>query len=738
MNIKYTAPKTNSASNWFNIISFEINGSVAYGVISLSGDDGFDAMRAGGLLIEQIQNALVEGDAADEDTLTLLKKALKESKRALLRMTENSEEIDASKIDVNIVLILLKENIAYFAKFDGGGIYVKRDNEIIDITNHLQDPTGLNQTFLGSGLINDNDKILLSTKYFDDKVIEGEFKNAEFQQPVTDHVLLMLGMEDEVAEKSNPVPVVQEEQIIEETSENDPIQDEVIQERKENDDVPIDTSDSEDESKGTFSNLFAKATSVVLVIKLFATNLFAKVKGKIPSKQTSIPNSSQSVSEDQGAFETVSQPRGSADENTFIHIVKSLTDKLIQLIKAIFAKIQRLFRRNNGRLKVKTGKGGLNFKIIIIAVLIVGGLLFLGGKSIKKNSEEKKTANQLEGYYSQTDEAVANATEIKDLNKTRAKSYIDEALSILDKASEIEDDQSKVDDKKSEVLGILDEINGVTVISDYDIMFDSITSYESDGLVDFAMLGSDLYILDSKKGTVYKVSSNKTEEQILDDGTFSKPYRIEGLSDNTLIVYDQEEGLIEVNPAKKEARKLAGMSTSTVGNIDELELYKLDNQDLIYSLRTDRSRVDKIQKISGGYAAPQLRLEDPSIAGAVDISIDGNIYILTNSSPGIIRYLGNNREDINIVGDELNFNGFTAFDASVYLSKFYILNKVDNKIIIVSKPDDQNTNNLPILSQLVYRGDKSLLTDMKEIHVSSDESSIYVLDGSRIIKIANK
>lgn len=738
MNIKYTAPKTNSASNWFNIISFEINGSVAYGVISLSGDDGFDAMRAGGLLIEQIQNSLMEMDSVEEDTLVLLKKALKEGKRALLRITENSEEIDASKIDVNIVLILIQDNIAYFAKFDGGGIYVKRDSEIIDITNHLQDPTGLNQTFLGSGLINDNDKILLSTKYFDDKTIEEEFKNAEFQQPIKDYVLLMLGMEEEVMQKANPVPIAQEESVIEETIENDQLEDQAIKTNNDDQSVSDEPEDLETESKSIFSTIFAKVTGIALALKLFFSNTINKAKGKVPSKQATTSTPKQTISEDQGAFEAVGETRGSSDENTLVHIIKSLVNKAIRLVKALFAKVQRLFKRNNGRLKVKTGKGGLNFKIIIIAVLIVGGLLFLGGRSIKKSSEERKTESQLEGYYSQTDEAVANATEIKDLNKTRAKSYIEEALSILDKAGQLEEDQSKVDDKKSEVLGILDEINGVTAISDYNIIFDSITSYESDGLVDFAILGSDLYVLDAKKGTLYKVSSNKTEEQILDDGTFSKPYRIEGLSDNTLIVYDQEEGLIEVNPAKKEARKLAGMSTSTVGNIDELELYKLDNQDLIYSLRVDKSRVDKIQKISGGYAAPQLRLEDPSIAGAVDISIDGNIYILTNSSPGIIRYLGNNREDINIVGDEINFNGFTSFDASVYLSKFYIINKVDNKILVVSKPDDQNTNNLPILSQLVYRGDKSLLTDMKEIHVSSDESSIYVLDGSRIVKIANK
>ncbi|MCA9382652.1 hypothetical protein KC660_04585, partial [Candidatus Dojkabacteria bacterium] len=451
--------------------------------------------------------------------------------------------------------------------------------------------------------------------------------------------------------------------------------------------------------------------------------------------ETTQVSEDQSVMESGDSFTSV-EPNN--DENTLVHIIKNLVSKLTSLIQSLLVKIKRLFSKNNSRLKIKGTKGKFNYKLIIVGVVIVGGLIFIGSRSLKKGSEQRKTNDELASYYSQSDEAVANANEVKDLNKTRAKSYIEEALALLDKAGSLEEDQSSIESKKSEVLGILDEINGVTTISDYDILFDSITSYESDGLVDFAMQGSDFYVLDSKKGALYKVTSNKSEEQILADGTFSKPYRIESLSDNKLVVYDQEEGLIEVDPVKKEARKLAGMSTTTVGNIDELELYKLDTQDLLYSLRTDASRVDKIQKISGGFATPQLRLEDPSLANAVDMSIDGNIYILLNTAPGIIRYLGNNREDINIVGDDLNYNGFTSFDASVYLSKFYILDKVGNKIIVVSKPDDTNTNNLPILNQYVYRGDKSLLTDMKEIHVSQDEANIYVLDGSRILRIGNK
>ncbi|MCA9381811.1 hypothetical protein KC660_00190, partial [Candidatus Dojkabacteria bacterium] len=192
MNIRYTAPKTNSFSKWFNIISFEINGSTAYGVVSLSGGDNFDANRAGGMLIEQIQNSLIES-GNDKDNLSLLKKALKEAKQGLLRITENSTDIDVNLIDVYIVITLIDSDVAYFAKFDGGGVYIMRDGEIIDITAHLHDPSGINQIFLGSGLINEGDKILLSTKHFEEGTADAEFKNAEFEQEVNDYVLLMLG-----------------------------------------------------------------------------------------------------------------------------------------------------------------------------------------------------------------------------------------------------------------------------------------------------------------------------------------------------------------------------------------------------------------------------------------------------------------------------------------------------------------------------------------------------------------
>jgi hypothetical protein len=124
------------------------------------------------------------------------------------------------------------------------------------------------------------------------------------------------------------------------------------------------------------------------------------------------------------------------------------------------------------------------------------------------------------------------------------------------------------------------------------------------------------------------------------------------------------------------------------------------------------------------------------VAQAKDIAVDGNIYLLIDGV-GLKRYLTGSEAALTFVGltptdtESLkNADAFEKVGAKTYLADS------DNRRVLVF----QNVNNgaeliLRFERQIVYRGDGNIFENIKEMVKNPAADELYVLDGTKVIRI---
>lgn len=762
MNLKLNIPRSQKKNEWFNAINVFVEDSAVLGVLSLTGGEDFDALRAGGFVQKQIETSIANYYEGEKDYSIFLRKTVKDAKDRLLRLIEFDEDIKSELIDLSLVLIFVKENILYIAKLQGTGVYIKRGNELINLSNRLEDPKGLNQIFVGSGLLEEGDLVLISTKYSSETELESEFRQV-FKDNLVDKSMLCLGYNPNSVDEKNLYTNIEKAEEkenyledhdsskleAEEKLETQAINDaEVNREEKASDLIDahdnIDyheqesnqdetVSDNDSKLKQIFSDIKFQIINIAFLIKFKAQNLLARFKkDKVNDSQIGIDSQNEPEV-------TSHQIVNNKNDKTYVHILQKIKTFVLDIINKIKLKISDYKNSRPRKIHLKGGPRSFPIKRVVAVVLVFALLIFITNKKISEKREEDKRQEEYASYVSSAEENISKAEEIAQINKTRAKAYLSDSLTDLEKAKEYGIDTSKIDEKESSVLGLMDEIDGIIPVEGLEILFDSINSFESDGIVDFTINGGNTYVLDQKKGNVYVVELDSGKSaKLLNDGDLNKPLNIESLSDDKLAVYDEDEGLILVNITAKTASKLAGLSPTTVGIVKEIENYYADKNDILYSLRPEKSRIDKLTRLGDSFSSPQLRLEDADIANGVDMAIDGNIFVLTNSGSGILRYFTGKRVDTKLSKEDIDPSGFKAFDTNATVLSIYILDSKNKQIIRAAKPTQDMPNTMQVLEQLVYRGDKNLFANFKEILVNSDETKMFVLDGSRLLSIPIK
>lgn len=768
MNLKLNIPRSQKKNEWFNAINVFVGDSAVLGVLSLTGGDDFDALRAGGFVQKQIETSLANYYDTEKDYSVFLRKTAKDAKDRLIRLIEFDENIKSELIDLSLALIFIKESVIYIAKLEGTGIYIKRGNEYINLSNRLEDPKGLNQIFVGSGILEEGDLVLITTKYSSDVELESEFRQV-FKEDLVDKSMLCLGYNPNSVDEKMIYSNLDEKENNEQDEEDEISEDEEINrledhlvtkelaieeedERSINSDYEnainpnenidnqggqVQDSESLSEQDSKFKHIFSdikfQFLKIAFLIKTKAQGLLGKFK-----KEKS--NNSQIGIDSQDELQSVNS---SADNNkndkTYMHILKKIKSFIVNLFNQIKFKITDYRNSRPRKMHLKGGPRSFPVKKVAAIVIVFAVLIFITNKKISEKREEDKKNAEYASYIDSAEENITKAEEIAQINKTRAKAYLSDSLTDLEKAKEYGIDTSKIDEKTSSVLGLMDEIDGIIPVEGLEILFDSINSYESDGIVDFTINGTNAYVLDQKKGNVYivELESGKTAK-LLNDGDLDKPLYIQSLSDDKIVVYDETDGLMLVSITAKTVSKLAGLSPTTVGVVKEIENYYADKNDILYSLRPEKSRIDKLTRLGDSFSSPQLRLEDADLANGVDIAIDGNIFVLTNSGTGILRYFTGKRVDTKLSKEEIDPSGFKAFDTNATVLSIYILDSKNKQIVRVAKPTPEMPNTLQVLEQLVYRGDKDLFSNFKEVHVNSDETMMFVLDGSRLLSIPIK
>jgi hypothetical protein len=246
---------------------------------------------------------------------------------------------------------------------------------------------------------------------------------------------------------------------------------------------------------------------------------------------------------------------------------------------------------------------------------------------------------------------------------------------------------------------------------------------------------SKIYIVDSQLSSVYEVSTDGGGEvyKVVDGATIlSSPNSLVFDSGGNLLVNDSEKGILKVNVSDKTVEQIAGLSSTSVGDVIEIENYNVAESDFLYTLRPNDSDVRKIAKYPSGYSFPELKLFGDKLSGAKDIEIDGKIYVLTQSE-GVIRYYVDNLDSYTIVGIDKDINESSCLELDDLL--VYVGDSKNKRVVVMTKGSYLAPSQGQYVAQFLYRGDGDYLTDIREVIVDNEARVMYILDGTIIFRI---
>jgi DNA-binding beta-propeller fold protein YncE len=286
---------------------------------------------------------------------------------------------------------------------------------------------------------------------------------------------------------------------------------------------------------------------------------------------------------------------------------------------------------------------------------------------------------------------------------------------------------------------LYDDVLDIQAFREPEVIADIGFNYENTEPVSIAYSSGNLYVTDKAKGNVYSMATSLNSEIKVFASGMQSPYLIDNDADGNLVVVDGTESSV-ISTISRESgsiKRHAGLSLSKIGVLNGIDVWTENGY--LYSISQAKQSVLKQAGIAGNYQLPNDSApwyKNESVAQAKDIAVDGNIYLLIEGV-GLKRYLTGSEAALTFVGltptdtESLkNADAFEKVGAKTYLADS------DNRRVLVF----QNVNNgaeliLRFERQIVYRGDGNIFENIKEMVKNPAADELYVLDGTKVIRI---
>lgn len=680
-----------------------------FGIVNLSAPKEFDSKVAGDLLVENIQDVYYE-DNKDGNIVSRLEKAILSTAKRLEYLLQREEIAAEEGIDLNIVAFVVFEKYVYMALLGEGGIMLYRDGNLINLTEGLKDLTGRNLIRSGSGKFNFNDKFILLSSVAMVSINEQELKKAaelisldeiksESDNPLFGLMIVGILNQDRdfngsIIRKSldSDIQAVSEEEegALEDEKRIDGVED---QEKEEGSDSGERREESKAEEKPSFKD------------KL--TNIKEKVKDKVSDKKT---------------YQVMYQKTVDFLVKAFGHFKVHVWEGFLGFGKG------RMYLRGAGPRRSIRG--------IIILIMLAVSILYLSINGINKHKEKVDNREVVEQILIEVEDKLNDGRNLGEAGSiSESVTLLEEALNQLDGAKQYNLYMDEITQKEIEVLALLDEIRKVVILNDDDLITDIGGYIENANATDMILLNSILYICDTDAPALYSIDEGGGEVSIVfgDESLLSSPHSLTSDSDGNILINDLENGLMKYNVVENNLQILAGLSSTTLGDVATIENYTTpEGVDILYLLRPNNNDIRKVLKYPSGYASPELRLAETKLSGVKDMEIDGKIYILTGDDD-VIRYFYDQEDPFTLVGLDKTLSDATSFELD---DKLIFVGDTGNKrIVVFIKGAYLTPNQGEYVAQIIYRGVNDYLSDIREISVDNDSRVMYILDGTKVFRV---
>jgi len=430
-------------------------------------------------------------------------------------------------------------------------------------------------------------------------------------------------------------------------------------------------------------------------------------------------------------------------DKIFVKRTSVINKSLLQTLK-FFTNIYSLILRVNTNLFsdflkkisnknniIKIFKGKLRLLVLNKKILLSISMLFLLALLININITKKtnKSEETIQEYsnITKTIEQKQNEAEASLLyrNNEGAKKLFEEISLLLNELpQETEKQQSQYQGFKDKFNLQLEKIRHVIKMDSAQELtdFKNVNSRSETENISYIPSTNKLYAADSKLKSVYildlfdNISTTITD---LDNPIerLSRPIVFNN-DKTTSILYFNNNDIISVDTNENSFLSI---------DIDSSYLESLGGADIynskIYLINTNDNEIYRFNTNTTKLRAPSKWLIDNiDLIQAIDISIDGHIYIL-NRDGTIIKLLSGEMVNFSLGLCEPPIEEADKLQVSRELDFIYILEKKNNRLLVFNKAGQ-------FLMQ--YQSDR--LQDLKDFQIDEERKIIYFLNGSKIYK----
>lgn len=153
----------------------------------------------------------------------------------------------------------------------------------------------------------------------------------------------------------------------------------------------------------------------------------------------------------------------------------------------------------------------------------------------------------------------------------------------------------------------------------------------------------------------------------------------------------------------------------------------------VYILSPDSKQIYKYERLNNRFGPPANYNVNGDLTGAIDITIDGNIYVLKQGPQGgaIVKLFRGEAQNFVIRQAPAGILDSATKIFKVAERNFYALDPENNRVIVFS--DGGPTGESNYVKQFVVEGEQ--VGTLQDLYVDEDESQLYVMDEKHIYVI---
>ncbi len=351
-----------------------------------------------------------------------------------------------------------------------------------------------------------------------------------------------------------------------------------------------------------------------------------------------------------------------------------------------------------------------------IAVLVL--ILLVSVAFTTWQRTQKNRAAEFERLLTVASQNLEEAAGLVSLSNERAKELLDEARANLTTAQSLSSDHSKIEPLLTWADELYNAIERITPVTAENLIYD--LTLQGEGANGLAVSGSGgtIYALEGKRETVFAISFPGELARVAALGEGQLAGAAEITAEGGFLYVRGNNNLYRIHLAKKVVDK--PVDFDRIAKATALGTY-LGN---IYLLVPGEEQIYKFWNLTGGYSrAVSWVKEAVPMAEVVDMAIDGEIWLL-NRDGTIIRLAGGKQEPFTISNLSTPFQDPIKVFTHPKLKHLYVLDKGGQRVVVLEKNGNFSRQ---------FKGD--VLSDLKDLWVSDNERTLFLLSGSSIYRI---